>query len=77
VYKYGELNPDELKQAIEELKTRQKKLDCVGGVILSWLSAYSGLSGPQFWRYSDPKKLGAVVYFTKTKMLRMLRGQVR
>ncbi len=47
VYKYGELNPDELQQAIEELKTRQKKLDCVGGVILSWLKEFPDLSAAQ------------------------------
>ncbi|SHH42465.1 helix-turn-helix domain-containing protein, partial [Desulforamulus hydrothermalis] len=37
VYKYERLEPDELEKAIKELKTRQKKLDCVGGEILSWL----------------------------------------
>lgn len=47
VYKYGRLDPDDLEHAIKELRTRHKKLDCVGGEILSWLKEYPDLSAAQ------------------------------
>jgi transposase len=47
VYKYMDLNPQEINDLIEESKTRQKKLDGYYDEILSWLKEYPDLSSAQ------------------------------
>jgi transposase len=47
VYQYGDLNPDEYNQVLEDMQTRQKKLDHKREKILSWLKEYPDLSGAQ------------------------------
>ena len=47
VYQYRDLNPDEYNQLLEDMQTRQKKLDHKREKILSWLKEYPDLSGAQ------------------------------
>lgn len=47
VYKYLDLEPEEVEEMIVELKTRKKKLDDLQAVILAWLKQYPELSASQ------------------------------
>ncbi|UJF35520.1 helix-turn-helix domain-containing protein [Paenibacillus hexagrammi] len=47
VYKFLEMNPDEFSKYLEQLETRQKKLDGYESSILQWLREYPDLSAAQ------------------------------
>lgn len=76
VYKYLSMTPKEFEQFMEEMETRQKKLDPYEQRIVQWLREYPDLSAAQIWDWlkeHDPElKVGES---TVRAYVRALRNQ--